>query len=340
MEPRRIVQKGGRGLTNTCPSCNLSRPRDDFLTVKPWHFTDGLYTVCNSCIKKRMIELNWDWNELSLFFQGINIPFVPQEFDRLRELNGDDVIPIYVRMFGQLEYESLDWKVYNDKYSELRKKGKLDLEIPLVRETYFDDLKLRWGPEYDDTALLYLENLYSGLLPAIGNDLQRDQAQKLCKLSWNIDERIRADMDIDKLMASYEKLSKIANINATTIAGDNEFSSMGEVVAWLEKRGWLNPHYSDVKQDIIDELIKSTQTFAQRLYVNETGLSEEIEERILQLKLAATLGEQDAALEQMGIEEEDLFFKLNDDEDLEEYEQDAYDELIIDEVLDADTTRV
>lgn len=345
MEPRIVgKKKGGVGIISAqCTECAQVKSSDDFLTVKPWHFKNGKFPICNTCLTNHFARGQWDWDELDKFGQYIDIPFIPSEFERLREINGDGALIVYARMFGELKYPELEWKMYHDKYTELKRKGKLDLELPNIRDTYFEDLRLRWGPEYDEEALSYLETLYNGMLASqnITGDLNHDQARKMCKLSWLIDEKIRAGEDIDKLITSYDRLAKIANFTPKNVRSGSDLDSMGEVVSWLEKRGWLNPHYSDAKQDIIDEVIKSNQTFAQRLYINETGLGEEIEERIQQLKIAAELEEKDQRLGDVLMSEEDDFFNLSvTEEELEQHEDDSYRELIVDEVLESDSTSI
>ena len=71
-----------------------------------------------------------------------------------------------------------------------------------------------WGASYDDEALDYLDTLYQGLLSTqnINGKLQMDQAQKICKMSLEIDRRIEEGADFDKLLASYDKLVKAANL--------------------------------------------------------------------------------------------------------------------------------
>ena len=270
----------------------------------------------------------------------LDIPFIPREFERLKEINGNDVFPVYAKYFLSSEYEGLGWKDYYQKYEELKRKQKLDMELPVLSESYYDDLRLRWGKNYDEEELLYLENLYNGLLSTqnVVGALQTDQAQKLCKVSLTIDERIRAGQDFDKLMGSYEKLTKVADFTPKNAKSDSDFSSMGEIVAWLEKRGWLNPWYDDANRDIVDEVIHSNQAFVQRLYTNESNLGDEINERIEQLKIAAELDKNDSDLSKRGAGV-DPFFDL-DEVNLEEHDNQAYEELLIDDVLDSDTTGV
>lgn len=340
MEPR-IIRKVNGPVTRICPACKRTQSADEFLDVRHWSFPDKKYVFCNSCLEKKFDQLEWDWEELDKFFQCINIPFVPSEFERLHDINQSAVLPIYVRFFQQLEYESLEWKPYHDKYMELKRKGKLDMELPSVRESYFDDLRLRWGPDYDENGLLYLENLYNGMLLSqnINGGLQTDQAQKLCKISWAIDERIRAGVDFDKMMSSYEKMAKIADFTPKNVRSDSDFSSCGEITAWLEKRGWINLHYDNAKRDVIDELIHSNQAFAQRLYTNESGAAEEIQDRVLQLKIALELDKKDQELGLKSLSDEENLFVIDEaNVDLEGRENDLYDDFKIDDDLFAEKT--
>lgn len=339
MEPK-IPTRRNNALLKTCSKCGISKTRDSFIHVDIWFYNDQCVPVCNECLKEYLIKNNFEWDVVDKLCQIFNIPFIPREFEKMRKTNGDDVFPIYAKYFLSSEYEGLGWQVYYQKFLELKQKNKLDMELPNLRENYYEDLKLRWGQNYDEEELVYLENLYNGLLSSqnVVGALQTDQAQKLCKMSLNIDERIRAGTDFDKLMGSYEKMAKVADFSAKNAKSDAEFSSMGEIVAWLEKRGWINTWYDDANRDIVDEVIHSNQAFVQRLYTNENGLGEEITERIEQLKIAQALDQKDVELEKKRLTE-DPFFTL-DEVDLETHDNEAYEELLIDDVFDADTMGV
>jgi hypothetical protein len=47
---------------------------------------------------------------------------------------------------------------------ELRAAGHLEDELPEVAEQKRKELKEKWGKNYDDEALAYLDDLYRGLL--------------------------------------------------------------------------------------------------------------------------------------------------------------------------------
>lgn len=321
-----------------CIHCEQDKPIEAFIPVKGWCF-NGLFPVCKKCIKDELAAQDFNWEAVDKMCQIMDIPFVPREFERIRETYGEDAFASYAKIMSSGQYEPFGWKVYYDKYEELKKKDELDKELPLLKEDYYADLALRWGSNYDHEQLVYLENLYNGLLSTqnVGGALQHDQAQKLCKLSLQIDERIRSDSDFDKLMSSYDKMVKVADFTPKNVKRDYDFSSFGEVAAWLEKRGWLNKWYDDANRDIVDEVIHSNQAFVQRLYTNESGLGDEINERIEQLKIAAELDKKDSELDYKGLE--DPFFDI-DEVDLESHDNEAYEELLVDEVLDSDTVGV
>ena len=168
-----------------------------------------------------------------------------------------------------------------------------------------------------------MENLYSGLMTTqnVNGALQVDQAIKICKMSYEIDNRIREGADFDKLLASYDKLVKAAEFTPKNVKNINDFDSVGELIKWLEKRGWRNTFYDGVTRDIVDETIKNFQNFNQRLYTNESGIGEQITERINALKSAKAI-------------EEESYYGTNRSYDLDEFDDEGYSQLVKDEEFD------
>jgi hypothetical protein len=87
-------------------------------------------------------------------------------------------------------------------------------------------------------------------------------------------------------LKAYDDLSKLANLTVAAVKDANDFSSVGEIFAYLEKKGWKNEYYDDVTRDEIDYSIKDIKNWLRYLYVNETGVAEEVEMRIENLKSA------------------------------------------------------
>jgi hypothetical protein len=144
-------------------------------------------------------------------------------------------------------------------------------------------------------------------------------------MSYEIDNRIREGSDFDKLLSSYDKLVKAAEFTPKNVKNINDFDSVGELIKWLEKRGWKNTFYDGVTRDIVDETIKNFQNFNQRLYTNESGIGEQITERINGLKSVKQI-------------EDESYYGTNKEYDLDEYDNQGYIALVHDEDFRADLT--
>ena len=308
----------------TCNRCGGTFAPSDFAMTKSIFYPDGSLPICNDCIELYLVDVDFDWGEVNKLCQYADIPFVPKEWERMRELNGTKAFPKYAEVFAQTEYEDLGWSDYFEAFKKLRDSGELEDELPGIADKKRRLLQERWGANYDDEALRYLENLYNGLLTTqnVNGKLQIDQAEKICKISYEIDCRIRAAQDFDKLLSSYDKLIKAADFTPKNVKNINDFDSVGELIKWLEKKGWKNSFYDDVPHDIVDETMKNFQAFNQRLYTNESGIGEQITERLNNLKNVALI-------------EQESYYGTDAEYDLDNYENDGYSALVLEEEFDA-----
>jgi len=140
-------------------------------------------------------------------------------------------------------------------------------------------------------------------------------------MSYEIDCRIREGADFDKILASYDKLVKTAEFTPKNVKNINDFDSVGELIKWLEKRGWKNTFYDDVPRDIVDETMQNFQAFNQRLYTNESGIGEQITERLNNLKNVALI-------------EKESYYGTDAEYDLDSYENEGYSQLVLEEEFD------
>ena len=306
-----------------CNRCQAPQTPESFAPTKSIFYADGALPICNSCIESYLEDVEFDWGEVNKLCQYADIPFVPKEWERMRELNGSNAFPKYAEVFAQSEYEDLGWSEYFEAFRALKASGELDDELPGIADKKRQQLQERWGANYDDEALHYLENLYNGLMTTqnVNGALQVDQALKICKMSYEIDCRIREGADFDKLLSSYDKLVKAAEFTPKNVKNINDFDSVGELIKWLEKRGWHNTFYDDVSRDIVDETMQNFQAFNQRLYTNESGIGEQITERLNNLKNVALI-------------EKESYYGTDSEYDLDNYENDGYSQLILDEEFD------
>ena len=303
-----------------CVGCGRGLSSNKYLKTKSFLYPDGHLDMCNDCVNDILEEENYSWDIVDRLCQYLDIPFVPEKWEDLRMLNDDrDTIVAYNRLFFTEEYEGIGWKDYNDAYEELKAVGALAEVVPILKDEERRQLQEKWGFNYDDEALRYLENLYDGLLLTqnINGALQGDQALKICKISYEIDCRIREGADFDKLLASYDKLVKTGEFTPKNVKNASDFESMGELCRWLEKRGFINRFYDGETRDVVDETIKNIQSWNQRLYTNESGIGEEINKRIESLKTAAEL---------------ENYYELDQDvDDYDNYENEGFEQLFKDE---------
>ena len=307
----------------TCNRCSAPQTPESFAPTKSIFYADGALPICNSCIESYLEDVDFDWGEVNKLCQYADIPFVPKEWERMRDLNGSKAFPKYAEVFAQSEYEDLGWSEYFEAFRTLKASGELDDELPGIADKKRQQLQERWGANYDDEALRYLENLYNGLMTTqnVNGALQVDQALKICKMSYEIDCRIREGADFDKLLSSYDKLVKAAEFTPKNVKNINDFDSVGELIKWLEKRGWHNTFYDDVSRDIVDETMQNFQAFNQRLYTNESGIGEQITERLNNLKSVALI-------------EQESYYGTNAEYDLDSYENEGYSQLVLEEEFD------
>lgn len=301
-------------FTKKCNKCGVVLPGDNFCKTRNIFYPDGLLPICNDCANAYLREACFGWDTIDALCRWADIPFIVKEWTRLAELNGEEnTWQVYCKVFADECYEGIGWSDYFAQYKRLREAGMLDDEVPLVNQKKIIDLQKKWGGNYSEEELNYLEDLYKGLLLTqnVNGALQDDQAKKICKLSLEIDSRIRAgDKDVDKFLSSYDKLVKTAEFTPKNTKNAADFDSFAEVGMWLEKRGHQNHFYDNTTRDVIDELLKNIENYNQRLYVNEGGIGDEITQRLKALKSAN--------------EVEENIFDLQTEVDLNEYDNSGF----------------
>jgi hypothetical protein len=253
-----IKKRKGFALKSCC-KCGQMFGEEGFAPTKSFFYPDGVIPMCNDCVDREIAAHGGDWDYIDKMCQMADIPFVPKEWERLCEMNEQEVFYRYATIFLGSEYEGIGWSDYFKAFKELKAAGVLEEELPEVADRRRQELKDKWGANYDDEALRYLEGLFNGLMTTqnVNGALQIDQAKKICKMSYEVDRRIEEGSDFDKLLSSYDKLVKAAEFTPKNVKNINDFDTFGEAIKWLEKRGWRNTFYDNVTRDIVDETIKN-----------------------------------------------------------------------------------
>lgn len=242
-------------------------------------------------ITQERVEKGTTWNLVDKICQWADIPFIPEEWEEIYKNNGKDAFGVYCNIFREKPYNTVDWAEYNKVYLEIEEENRVIDALPTVKKYNENKLLNKWGRNYDTEELEYLENLHQGLLNSqnVVGALNEDQALKLCKISLSIENKIRGGEDFTKDLKAYDDLARLSNLTPKNVKDAEEFSSFAETGAYLEKTGWMPTYYDDVVRDEVDQVQKNIQLWNQALYVNESGVAEEIEQRIESLKMAAQL---------------------------------------------------
>lgn len=277
-----------------CITCKEEKSIANYIATKST-ILPGSLPICRLCLTKLLKEAPEDekWNVMDKICQFADVPFIPSEWAKVYATNGKDAIGTYISIFRAREYSSLDWQMYNKVYLELKKEDRVEDAIPELKEKYWKTLRRKWGRHYEKEDLEYLENLHLGILQSqnVVGFLNEDQALKLCKISLIIEQKIRGGVDFSKDLKAYDELSKLANLTPKNAKDAGEFDSVGEIFAYLEKTGWTNQYYNDAARDEVDHTEKNIKNWLRYLYVNESGIGEEVNERINNLKIASELEE-------------------------------------------------
>ena len=316
------IQRKNKFITKKCSICQGTFGPESFAPTKSLFYPDGAIPICNDCVDGILAMNDDSWEIVDKVCQLADIPFVPKEWERLREMNETNVFYRYANIFQASEYDNLGWKDYYDAFLQLKRDNAIESELPGLGDEKRKKLKEKWGGNYDDEGLNYLEQLFNGLMTTqnVNGALQVDQALKICKMSYEIDRRIASGDDFDKLLGSYDKMVKAAEFTPKNVKNINDFDTFGEATRWMEKKGWRNQFYDDVSRDIVDESMKNFQAFNQRLYTNESSVPEEIARRLEALRTTTEL-------EQRGT---DNYYETDKDYDLDSFEQAGYEALIHD----------
>lgn len=121
--------------------------------------------------------------------------------------------------------------------------------------------------------------------------IQKDNARKMCFLSYQIEEAIWAEdengkkgTEVKALISAYDQLAKSSDFTPKNAKNVGDFDSVGELCAFLEKRGFKNKFYDWVPRDEIDKVMENLQKYTKRIVMGETNIAEELGEKLSQIQ--------------------------------------------------------
>ena len=258
-------------ITLTCSKCGKTIPSNMLFRTSSLFHSSGYLPFCVDCLCE-LVDMR-DIEQVDKLFQYADWPLNPSKWLLLcksQALLPQAILQSYYNIGKLIENISPEkQQIYED---ELRAFWEVDLEMP----------------QYTLSQLENLQKLYDDLeRTQNATGMQADQAKKLCRLSLAMDiaERNHELELYAKLMTAYTNLVKVAEFTPKNSQSSSSFESVGELMAFLEKTGFINKFYDGEQRDIVDKTIKSQQIFIRRVVSGESNLSERIEQRLQRMQV-------------------------------------------------------
>lgn len=311
-------------MANTikCCKCGKEIPQNLAYRTACKFIPSGYVPFCLDCLCA-LVDMR-NIAEVDKLFQYADWPLNPSKWLLLCKgnLEPQTIFNTYyksnlVSLYKDGYAEKVDWTSVNKELLELQQQNKLiDYISPEKQKAYENELRAFWEvdlemPQYTLSQLENLQKLYEDLeRTQNATGMQADQAKKLCRLSLAMDiaERNHELELYAKLMTAYTNLVKVAEFTPKNSQSSSSFESVGELVAFLEKTGFINKFYDGEQRDIVDKTIKSQQIFLRRIVSGESNLSERIEQRLQRMNVLDRM-------EDGTTSEEEWSYDLHKDED-------------------------
>jgi hypothetical protein len=229
--------------------------------------------------------------EVDRFCRWIDYPFMPDEWIRLYETNGQQTIRAYSTLVNGGAYDGLDWNDINEKWRAILAKHEEDQNIGLFTSEWRSRMVIKWQGEFPDNEFLQLEYLYEDIMKTqnVLTGTQNDQARKLCKLSLLADKQIRAGTDFKDALKSYNDLIKSAEFGPKNAKNAGDFDSVGELALYLVKKGYMPKFYDNANRDEVDVTMKNTQLYLRNLVLGEPTLQDQALQRLEMYRVATEM---------------------------------------------------
>lgn len=308
-------------MGKTCRKCEKFYRQDNFLPTHSAYFPDGYLEICNDCLSKILGDCR-DLEKADKLCQYGDYPFDPNEWITMERAEKHNTFKKYCETKWALDYKNNDWKRLQTKWNEILYNKDEDNNVGLLLAQKVRELRKEWGDDYTDKELLRFEQLYDDIdkSQSIVTAIQRDCAKKMCILSNKIEKALVNDergSDIKSLISAYDQLAKSADFTPKTAKNIGDFESVGELCAFLEKKGMKYEYYDWVPKDDIDKVMQDLQAYLKRIVLGETNIAEELNSKLDMVQQMTRLEQ-----ENLNSSEEVKIDKVHiDEEDADEYNE-------------------
>jgi len=284
-----IVRTTPEVVGKNCRKCGEYFQQDMFIPSQSFFFPDGYIDICNNCLDKYLDDCT-DIEKADRFCQYADLPFNINDWMTLVHNNGRGMFKLYALQNWSKEYDKINWKPVHDEWKKILAEGQEREKIGAFSIEDMKQLREFWGYEYTEDQLKRFQALYEDIekTQSITTAIQKDNARKMCMLSYQVEKAIwdgeSKGSDVKALVSSYNDLAKAADFSPKTARNAGDFESIGELCAYLEKKGFLNHFYDWKPKDQVDLVMKNLQNYTRRIVVGETNIAEELNEKLDQIQ--------------------------------------------------------
>jgi uncharacterized coiled-coil protein SlyX len=262
----------------TCPECGKQPNRDMFLPVSNSSFygVDGTSYTCIECVASKIDR--HDLGSIDKMCQFLDLPFDADrwlEMEKQYEKLGPLLID-YCQEMTNGKYVDNDWFEYNKMWEKCREyNGVLD-KLTAMHSDLLMFLRKKWGHIDGFTLEEYMrmEEYERHTLShyPFKDEARRDMVRKLAKLSAISDHCIANgdNKEATTVLQSYNTLMKELGISTQTASNENTIESLSELVAYLEKTGFLLNYKITENRDVVDKTIENMQQYVRRLFTDSS----------------------------------------------------------------------
>lgn len=293
--------KATKIVGKNCRKCGEYHKQDMYLASTSWFFPDGYIDICNNCLDKYLGDCT-DIDKADKLCQYMDMPFDLNTWMTIVNANGYGSFKIYFTQNWGRKYETIEWKPVHDEWKAIIENNEREKINALSKED-LNKLREKWGTSFTEEQLLYFENMYNEIdkTQSITTAIQKDNARKMCMLSYQIEKAIWKEEDgygkggteVKALIGSYDQLAKAADFTPKTAKNVGDFESIGELCAFLEKRGYKNKFYDWVPRDEVDKVMQNLQKYTKRIVIGETNIAEELNSKLDQIEQMNKIEEDD-----------------------------------------------
>lgn len=307
-----------------CPECGKKQAIDMYLPVSnsSLYGIDGMCYICIECLASKLDRK--DLGSIDKMCQFLDLPYDANkwiEMENKYEKLGPLLID-YCQEMRNEKYADNDWFKYNKMWDKCREYNSVLDELTAMHSDLLMYLRKKWG-HIDDFSLeeyMRMEEYERHTLShyPFKDEARRDMVRKLAKLSAIADHCIASgdNKEATTVLQSYNSLMKELGISTQTSSNENTIESLSELVAYLEKTGFLLNYKITENRDIVDKTIENMQQYVRRLFTDSSEtVNEMYNSKMLNMEAGTEVTDEDieqlyAASESENIEYEDPMNEL------------------------------